>query len=282
MKKHLLIFATMLCTFALMSQGAPANDDCEAAIDIDALFHNEPGNIYTSEIFTNVGATVGDDDPTSGLDCWLEIEIDGGDTDPRNQTVWFSFLGDGLMYNILTSDCGGLAKNYIFGGDTQLGILTGDCGDFDEVVACNEDSENIDFDDPDWNNWYAEVDFQTTDGEDYLMLIDGLDWSIFGGDEGVAEGEFCFEVTQITTSIKDFNQVQISLYPNPTNDWIQIDSNTAMQSADIYNYGGNHVQSYSLISTTKQRLDVSSLSQGVYTVVLKTNDGISYQRIVIE
>ena len=259
--------ALVLFAFAANSQ-APDNDSCENAFSIDDLFHNFDGLTYTSIPYTNVGATVGEEDPIFGLDCWLEIEFSTGEkTDPRDQTVWFSFVGDGTDYNIRTSDCGGTLKNYITGGDTQIAIFTGTCGNLAEVIACNEDSEEIDWDDESWDDWYAEVDIQTEDGVEYLLYADGLNWDVFGGGEGVAEGEFCFEVTSLSsTVVVEYDMMPMQIFPNPANTQFTIQTELNWEQGQLIDALGKTVQEFrnSGINT----FDVTDLPNGAYTLRL--------------
>ena len=269
--------AMALFTLSANSQ-APDNDSCENAISIDDLFHNFDGQTYMSDVFTNVGATVGDDDPIFGLDCWLEVDGAFGDKwDPRDQTVWFTFIGDGTEYNILTSDCDGNLDNYIMGGDTQIAIYTGECGNLVEVVGCNEDSDNIDWDDEEWFDFYAELDFQTEDGVEYLLYVDGLNWDIFGDDgggkvgggEGVAEGEFCIEVTSVVTVVEEYVQLPVEVFPNPANTQFTIQTDLKWEQGQLIDALGKTVKEFrnSGINT----FDVSDLPNGAYTLRLQND-----------
>lgn len=280
MKRILLLALVGLFSHTVIAQDPPENDLCDTPVDIDALFHGDMDVTYTSDIYTNVGATTDDNDPDFGLDCWLEIIETNGDTDPRDQTIWFTFVGDGLEYNIRTSDCGGAAKNYITEGDAQLAIFTGDCGDWDEVVACNEDSEDIDWTDENIDDWYAEVDFLTEDGQLYYLLIDGLNWDIFKPGFGAAEGEFCFEVTHGTPSGIPEQDLQVSFYPNPASDMLTVQCKHAIDGLSIFDVNGRLVLQ-DQPRVTQLQLDISDLHSGVFQVVIAGNGQVNTQRLII-
>ncbi len=160
-------------------------DNCASAVDLTQYFGQQPDLPQTTGLFDNTNASVDPSDPF--INCWAENV--SGATDVVNGSMWYTFTGDGGSYHIETVPCN--ATNYIgsaqnLPGDTQMAIFTGECGDY-TLVECNDDLDitgNPDF--------RAGIDFQTTSGTTYYILIDG-----FQGDNGiVATGEFCIEITQ--------------------------------------------------------------------------------------
>ncbi|MDO8365989.1 MAG: T9SS type A sorting domain-containing protein, partial [Saprospiraceae bacterium] len=159
-------------------------DICDAAVDL-TLFFGQPLT-QTTGIYDNTNATVSASDPT--VECWGEV-IPGEDI--LNNTMWYTFVGDGEKYHIETVPCN--ATNYISGpGDTQMLIYAGDdCNDLTEV-ECNDDLYANGT--PDWR---AGLDIQTVPGQNYYMLIDGFDGSVFGGVPSV--GEYCIEIKKVAS-----------------------------------------------------------------------------------
>ena len=164
--------------------GGGFNDECADAVNLNSFL----GSATTAVAgpYTNNGATV-----EAGLTapaCFGEPT--GNAAAPEiNNSVWFTFTGDGNAYFIETSDCGNLGAAYIEAGDTQIAIYTGDCGSLTEV-ACNEDGPNATAD-----HYPAGLDFQTEAGVEYTIMVDGFN---FQGD--LSEGDFCIEFTLLTTS----------------------------------------------------------------------------------
>ena len=155
-------------------------DVCDAAVDL-TLFFGQPIT-QTTGIYDNTTATVSPSDPD--VDCWGET----AGLDILNNTMWYTFVGDGERYTITTVPCN--ATNYITGpGDTQMLIYAGDdCNDLTEV-ACNDDLNFAQFGD-----WRAGVDIVTDPGQNYYMLIDGYE------NGGVAAiGEYCIEITRVAS-----------------------------------------------------------------------------------
>ena len=157
----------------------PVNDDCSASMDVNSLLGGAIGEAQVSTILTNENASSAND-PSNGFACFGEPDGSGSAPSLEN-TVWFSFTGDGAAYTIETNNCNGTATNYIPDGDTQMAIYSGIC-DFFTPEACSEDSE---FATPD--DYYAGIDFQTVMGQSYLIMIDG-----YAG----AQGEFCLSFTR--------------------------------------------------------------------------------------
>lgn len=163
----LLVGLMVLSASALYAQ--PANNECSGAIDISALFD---GNSNASTLFDNTMAT-NVSDPTNGFACFGEA------TPIVENSLWFTFTGDGSAYTIRTSDCG--SANYIANADAQIATYSGACGSLAPVAnGCNEDGPGSGA-----GNWFSEVTIETVAGTTYYMLVDGFQ---------AAAGEFCLLV----------------------------------------------------------------------------------------
>jgi len=178
----LLVGLLMLSASALYAQ--PANNECSGAIDISSLFD---GNTNTSTLFDNTGATNEASDPAvaNGAGCFAEGGVfNGGVID---NSVWFSFVGDGSTFQISSVEC--TATNYITNGDTQFALYTGGCGSLTPVInGCNEDAPTAM---P--GNFFAQINVETIAGTTYHLLVDG-----FADANGASTGEFCIEVAPTT------------------------------------------------------------------------------------
>jgi hypothetical protein len=160
-------------------------DICESAVDLTPLFGGLAGIAQTSALYDNTTATASPTDPTVAATCWGETTV--------NNSMWYSFPGDGKRYHIETVPCN--ATNYINAGaanlgDTQMAIYTGtDCSAL-TPSTCIDDLFTSGS--PDWR---AGLDLETVAGENYYMLIDGYKYNT----AGASLGEFCVEVTQVGT-----------------------------------------------------------------------------------
>lgn len=155
-------------------------DECSDPIVLEG-FPTTEGDVLFYGPYDNTEFTVSDTDPLPA--CFFEGTLEN--------TMWFSFVGDGNVYDIRTSaECaGGLNLNefdlYITDGDTQMAAYTGDdCGNLTEVL-CNEDS-------PDFTtgDFFAELSIETEAGVTYYIMVDG-----FNSSGSPAVGSFCFAVS---------------------------------------------------------------------------------------
>ncbi len=160
-------------------------DFCETAVDITPFFGQTPGTTQTTGLFDNTDATVSATDPE--VSCWGEAGPGG--LDILNNTMWFTFTGDGGTYDIQTVPCN--ATNYIGTtqgniGDTQMLLFTGDsCTDL-TPIACNDDLFPLGM--PDWR---AGLALASDSGQQYYILIDGFET------QGIASiGEYCIQITR--------------------------------------------------------------------------------------
>lgn len=163
----------------------PINDDCAAAVSIDDLLGGPIGEAQFSSQFSNDGASVEENDVTSGFECFGEPDGTGSAPSLEN-TVWFEFVGDGNTYFLETNDCNGTAEEYIPDGDTQIAVYIGFCGIFQAPYLCNEDGPNAT---P--GNFEAGLEIPTVAGQDYTVMVDGF--------AGVA-GDFCLSMTRLPSA----------------------------------------------------------------------------------
>ena len=71
-----------------------------------------------------------------------------------------------------------------------------------------------------------------------------------------------------TASIDDQNQLDISIYPNPTSDIVYIEGNYTQLKVDVYDILGKQVMKESISNS----IDISQLEKGIY--ILQLSDGV--------
>ena len=71
---------------------------------------------------------------------------------------------------------------------------------------------------------------------------------------------------------------KLQIYPNPTSDVININSEQSIQSILIYNQIGSLVLA---VNDTKGQINVSQLISGIYICMIKTEEGLYTQRLII-
>lgn len=240
----------------LLTQAADplANDECEGATDITNLTNIEAGESAYSDVSTNVGATVGDNDEVGT--CFEDL---GGPSLEGN--VWFTFEGDGDTYFIETMDCEGTADPH--NTDTQMAIYEGSCGSLTEV-ACNEDI------DLEGGNYLAGTTFTAEEGVTYYIMIDG--WS-------GTTGQFCISFTQ-EVGVDENSEIDYSLYPNPTNGNVTLTASETIEGVRVLNMMGAVVKTVGIDASTQVDIDVNDLPSGVYFIEVSAEGRQYVERLI--
>jgi hypothetical protein len=86
-----------------------------------------------------------------------------------------------------------------------------------------------------------------------------------------------FRNTLATLSTEGNSIESLSIFPNPANDFIYIETESTPKRTVIYTMLGTEV-----LKTTTKRIDVSSLSQGMYTVQIETQKGAIITKNIIK
>ncbi|MFZ6051352.1 T9SS type A sorting domain-containing protein [Halocola ammonii] len=229
------------------------NDECDGATDLSDLLGLEPGQSAYSDVSTNIGATVGENDEPGS--CFDDESLEGN--------VWFTFEGDGETYFIETMDCEGTAEPH--NDDTQIAIYEGSCGSLTEV-ACNED---IDFG---AQNYLAGTTFATEEGVTYFMQVDG--W-------GGTTGQFCISFTR-ETGIDENDAIDYSLYPNPTNGNVTLTASETIEGVRVLDMVGKVVKTVGIDAATQVEINMSDLPSGVYFVEVSAAGNQYVERLIKE
>ena len=191
-----------------------------------------------------------------------------------DNTIWFKFIIDtcdfepnGLWAIQFTSfNCDIDSINDIGNGGTQLALYSGNCQDLTPVIC---------IDIPGFNSSIGILDFAFLSGTQYYLMLDGDGSNSFGG---LAEGEFCFEISPIclpgtigieqSITTKDFN-----VFPNPSWDNLFIDNlNFIPRNIQMFDAFGREVILPKSFSSEYYSLDVSEIPEGLYFITLYTID----------
>ncbi len=150
---------------------------CDKAVDLTPYFGQAAGVTQTTPSYDNTNATASPYDPA--VDCWAE-DVNAAGDDSVDNSLWFTFLGDGNRYRIETDSC---SPKFIAGGDTQMAIFDGpNCLNL-SLSACNDDIAADDF--------RSGIDIETEAGKTYYIMVDGFNFL-----NNVAKGDFCLKITQ--------------------------------------------------------------------------------------
>ena len=90
-----------------------------------------------------------------------------------------------------------------------------------------------------------------------------------------------YTVVYVFTGINDVSAAGFSIYPNPSKGQVTIESKSGQNRVRISDLLGNVVFSSSLLGS-KNNLDLSQLSGGVYMIELATVSGINFQKLTLQ
>ena len=80
-------------------------------------------------------------------------------------------------------------------------------------------------------------------------------------------------------STNDFYN-QVAIYPNPSNDWVNIQSKAMIVSYTLVDLHGKTLMEKQHIQDTQTRLSLQDLSSGIYLIKIKTDQGDSLHKLV--
>ena len=85
---------------------------------------------------------------------------------------------------------------------------------------------------------------------------------------------------QTTTSVTNLNESEIKLYPNPANDYINIDLPSVSGNISIVNITGKTILKKDIRSSV-ERIDLSDLNSGIYLVRIQDGPAVLTKKLII-
>jgi hypothetical protein len=165
--------------------------------------------------------------------------------------VWFTFnSGDNTIFDILVEN-----------GSYNLQLWEGNCTNLTQVSnACASNILEL-----------VEVNTNT----DYYLQV----WSDIISDRGSTF--FDITIYGVTLSIDDVVESNFSIYPNPVKDVLEFKSDKTVNKLEVYNLLGQNVMRQ-FPNQSVGKLDVSSLSSGLYIIKIGSDTVYELHRIIKE
>lgn len=110
-----------------------------------------------------------------------------------------------------------------------------------------------------------------TFGQDYLdeLYIASLNGIIY---------KITLDEEEPPIRISDIKKPKFTVYPNPTNGSIQIESNAVIDDITLYNTAGKIIKKF---NTQNNTLNISTLAKGVYMLTITSGNTISTKKIIV-
>lgn len=83
-------------------------------------------------------------------------------------------------------------------------------------------------------------------------------------------------------SVSDNQLTDIKMYPNPANDFIEIESENNIKNITIYNIAGKTIRVLKSNNSNKTRIDVTNLKAGLYYVKVSSEKGSVQRKIIVQ
>jgi len=104
----------------------------------------------------------------------------------------------------------------------------------------------------------------------------GWHWCIVTDANGCESEQTFYEVLDLSTSLNDIMSEQVLIYPNPTKDFIIIDSDYQIHQVKIINMQG----SVCSVQLKEQTIDVSNISDGIYFIEIHTGKSVLRKKFI--
>lgn len=89
-----------------------------------------------------------------------------------------------------------------------------------------------------------------------------------------------YVVLEAINAIEQVDNSSITVYPNPTTDYISVSAND-LYKITVYDLTGKKIKTVQM-NNLNQNIDMSSLSRGVYTLIFENNSNIEVTKIIVE
>ncbi|MBI5540669.1 MAG: T9SS type A sorting domain-containing protein [Bacteroidia bacterium] len=121
-----------------------------------------------------------------------------------------------------------------------------------------------------------------------VFIRNGYSSTILGGTPNVdideiRVGSTFASVTPLSTGINEVSDISVmNVYPNPATNMVTIAAKEAISNVSIYDFQGRLVQQYDFNNSTEVKLNVSELSNGIYSIVANSVKGNSFSTKLVK
>lgn len=103
----------------------------------------------------------------------------------------------------------------------------------------------------------------------------GKDKGWMNGDTEVRVDNLVLVNTGATASVNDLFATDLAVYPNPTNSIVNVSSKYDITKIEVFNLLGKNV-----LTSNENKVNISSLSKGIYLIKVKSDDLVAMKKII--
>ncbi len=138
----------------------------------------------------------------------------------------------------------------------------------------------------DWKTFDFTQGFVLEDSVAYFANTDadGTTWKIvFTGFDGSTTGNIAFDIEQVAfAGIAENTEIALSVYPNPTTDFVNIKTNEALKSVSLISVGGKTILQKPVTEANQTTVSLESLNQGIYFLRIEAANGAITTKQIIK
>ena len=98
------------------------------------------------------------------------------------------------------------------------------------------------------------------------------------GDNSNYIGIDTFSLVRPALAVSNVNKAKVSIYPNPTTDYLNVSSASKISSVEVYDISGKKVR----VELTDNKVDVQNLVKGSYVIKITDASGTTSQKFIKE
>ena len=201
----------------------------------------------------------------------------------------------------LSNDTVRFPIDIVDGVDVVINLTTNFAGSENSIIIEDEDGNVIEFEDNFGNTQTYNLEYCLptsrycitiddsgvnglsptffVDQGNYQLLVDGVE--IYNGDDIGDSYEYCFGVSN-PTGIKDaLNEIDLSIFPNPTTSGFTIQTSEEIQQVQLYDILGALVYDHAVFGN-QLFVNTEDLAKGFFVVKVFTNNGTGIDRVLVK
>ena len=95
------------------------------------------------------------------------------------------------------------------------------------------------------------------------------------------DGKFSFS-NILSIDIGEIRSNQIEIYPNPANEFVNIECESTIKNISIYNVTGQMIKTFPIENHNNTRINLKNLNEGLYFIRVSTENGLILKKIVVQ